>query len=104
DAERRGSCARAQVKNVQAAKRRVTQARAKLADIDAQLAEMQVTAPADSVLEVLSVKVGDVLPANREVATLLLTNHLWVRVYVPEPWLGLRSEERRVGKEGRCGW
>jgi len=29
------------------------------------------------------------LPANREVATLLLTNHLWVRVYVPEPWLGL---------------
>jgi multidrug resistance efflux pump len=34
------------------------------------------------------VKVGDVLPANREVATLLLSNHLWVRVYVPEPWLG----------------
>ena len=38
-----------------------------------QLAEMQVTAPADSILEILSVKVGDVLPANREVATLLLT-------------------------------
>ena len=54
-----------------------------------QLAEMQVTAPAASVLEVLSVKIGDVLPANREVATLLLSNHLWVRVYVPEPWLGL---------------
>jgi HlyD family secretion protein len=30
-----------------------------------------------------------VLPANREVATLLLTHHLWVRVFVPEPWLGL---------------
>ena len=67
---------------------RVVQARAQLADIDAQLAEMQVMAPADSVLEVLSVKVGDVLPANREVATLLLPEHLWVRVYVPEPWLG----------------
>ena len=89
DAERAGSSARAQEKNVEAAKMRVTQARAQLADIDAQLAEMQVTAPADSVLEVLSVKVGDVLPANREVATLLLTHHLWVRVYVPEPWLGL---------------
>jgi multidrug resistance efflux pump len=49
---------------------------------------MQVIAPADSVLEVLSVKVGDVLPANREVATLLLPQHLWVRVYVPELWLG----------------
>jgi len=89
DAERAASAARAQEKNVQAARMRVTQARAQLADIDAQLAEMQVTAPSDSVLEVLSVKVGDVLPANREVATLLLPQHLWVRVYVPEPWLGL---------------
>lgn len=88
DAERAASAAKSQEKNVEAAKMRVTQARAQLADIDAQLAEMQVTAPANSVLEVLSVKVGDVLPANREVATLLLPEHLWVRVYVPEPWLG----------------
>ena len=89
DAEKAGSAARAQEKNAAAAQMRVTQARAQLADIDAQLAEMQVKAPADSILEVLSVKVGDVLPANREVATLLLPKHLWVRVYVPEPWLGL---------------
>src|SRR6266478_3458022 len=89
DAERADSSAKTQEKNLAAAKMRVAQARAQLADIDAQLAELQVTAPADSVLEVLSVKVGDVLPANREVATLLLTHHLWVRVYVPEPWLGL---------------
>jgi HlyD family secretion protein len=89
DAERADSSAKAQEKNVAAAKMRVAQARAQLADIDAQLAEMQVIAPADSVLEVLSVKLGDVLPANREAATLLLTGHLWVRVYVPESWLGL---------------
>ena len=67
---------------------RVAQARAQLADIDSQLREMKIVAPADSILEVLSVKVGDVLPANREVATLLLPQHIWVRVYVPEPWLG----------------
>ena len=89
DAERADSAAKSQEKNVAAAKMRVAQARAQLADIDAQLAEMQVIAPSDSVLEVLSVKVGDVLPANREAATLLLTGHLWVRVYVPESWLGL---------------
>ena len=89
DAEKSQSAARAQEKNVAAAQMRVVQARAQLADIDAQLAEMQVKAPADSILEILSVKVGDVLPANREVATLLLPEHLWVRVYVPEPWLGL---------------
>ena len=89
DAERAASAAKAQEKNVEAARMRVTQARAQLADMDAQLAEMQVVAPSDSILEVLSVKVGDVLPANREVATLILPKHLWVRVYVPEPWLGL---------------
>ena len=98
DAERADSAAKAQEKNLAAAKMRVAQARAQLADIDSQVAEMQVVAPADSILEVLSVKVGDVLPANREAATLLLTGHLWVRVYVPESWLGLikLGEEVRV--------
>lgn len=73
----------------------IAQARARLAEIEAQLREMQIVAPSDCVLEVLSVKVGDVLPPNREVATLLLTQHLWVRVYVPEPWLA----RIRIGDE-----
>jgi HlyD family secretion protein len=89
DAQRAASVASAQEKIVEAAKMRVVQARAQLADIDAQLAEMQVKAPTDSILEVLSVKVGDVLAPNREVATLILPQNLWVRVFVPEPWLGL---------------
>jgi len=89
DAERAMSAAKAQEKNLAAARARVEQARAQLADMDAQIREMEILAPTDSVLEVLSVKVGDVLAANREVATLLLPQHLWVRVYVPEPWLGL---------------
>jgi HlyD family secretion protein len=67
---------------------RVAQARAQLAEIESQLQEMKIVAPSDCVLEVLSVKVGDVLAPNREVATVLLTQHIWVRVYVPEPWLG----------------
>ncbi len=89
EAERAQSVADAQGKTLAAAKGRVAQTRAQLDEVEAQLREMQVVAPADSVLEILSVKVGDVLPANREVATLLLPQHLWVRVYVPEPWLGL---------------
>jgi HlyD family secretion protein len=66
----------------------IAAARAQLAEVDAQLRELVVFSPTNCVLETLSVKVGDVVPANREVATLLLTNHLWVRVFVPEPWLG----------------
>lgn len=66
----------------------IAQARAQIAQIDAQLAEMKIAAPSDCVLEVLSVKVGDVLAPNQPVATLLLPRHMWVRVFVPEPWLG----------------
>jgi len=62
--------------------------RAQLAEIDAHLKEMKITSPGDCVLEVLSVKVGDVLAPNQSIATLILTNHIWVRVFVPEPWLG----------------
>lgn len=88
DAEKADSAAKAQEKSMEAAQMRVIQARAQLADIESQLKEMQVIAPAESILEVLSVKAGDVLGPNGEVATLLLPEHLWVRVYVPETWLG----------------
>ena len=98
DAERADSAAKSQEKNVAAAKMRVAQAHAQLADIEAQLAEMQVVAPAECVLETLSVKVGDILvpPFNQEVATVLLTQHLWVRVYVPETWLGFIQDGEKV--------
>jgi len=89
EAERAMSASNAQEKNIAAARARVEQAQAQLADMDAQIQEMKIVAPTESILEVLSVKVGDVLPANREVATLILPQRLWVRVYVPEPWLGL---------------
>ncbi len=67
---------------------RIAQIRAQLAELETQLREMKVFAPTNCVLEVLSVKAGDVLGPNQPVATLLLTNHIWVRVFVPEPWLG----------------
>src|SRR5205823_5709093 len=86
--ERAASAANAQEKNVEAAQMRVTQAKANLASIETQLNEMNVVAPGETVLEILSVKVGDVLAPNREVATLIVPSYLWVRVYVPEPWLG----------------
>lgn len=88
EAERATSVANAQEKAVEAAQMRVAQANANLAQIETQLNEMKIVAPSDSVLEILSVKVGDVLAPNREVATLILPGYLWVRVYVPQPWLG----------------
>jgi multidrug resistance efflux pump len=67
---------------------RVAQAKANLVQIETQLNEMKVVSPGETVLEILSVKVGDVLASNHEVATLIVPSYLWVRVYVPQPWLG----------------
>ena len=89
EAERAQSVAAAQEKSLAASESRIVQARAQLEDIEAQLREMRVLAPSDCVVEILHVRVGDVLPPNREVATLILPHYLWVRVYVPQPWLGL---------------
>jgi HlyD family secretion protein len=66
----------------------LAQARAQLAELDAQLGEMTIVSPGHCLLEVLPVKVGDVVPPDREVATLLAADRLWVRVYVPATWLG----------------
>ncbi len=67
---------------------RIAQAKADVAELETQVREMRIYSPTNTILEVLSVKVGDVIPANREVATLVLANDIWVRVYVPETWLG----------------
>ncbi|MCS7339010.1 MAG: efflux RND transporter periplasmic adaptor subunit, partial [Verrucomicrobiae bacterium] len=66
----------------------IAQARAQLAELDAQLREMRIVAPTNCVLEVLHVRLGDVLAPNREVATVLFPDRIYARVYVPEPWLG----------------
>ena len=75
---------------------RIAQGEAQLAEIETQIREMEIVSPTNAVLEVLQVKVGDVLAPNHDIATLLLASHLWVRVYVPEPWLGFIKVGQRV--------
>ena len=67
---------------------RIAAAEAQLAEVETQIKELEVRAPAPAVVETLHVKLGDVLPPNTPVVTLLYTNHLWLRVYVPATWLG----------------
>jgi multidrug resistance efflux pump len=60
-----------------------------------QREEAVVKAPATGVVQSLDLRPGDLVPANRPVATILEPAQLWVRVYVPEPRLGLV----RIGQE-----
>jgi multidrug resistance efflux pump len=60
-----------------------------------QREEAVVKAPASGVVQSLDLRPGDLVPANRPVTNILEPGQLWVRVYVPEPRLGLV----RVGQQ-----
>jgi multidrug resistance efflux pump len=60
-----------------------------LAYLERQRKEMEVQAPAAGVIEAMDLRPGDLLAPNQAVATILERDQMWVRVYVPEPQLGL---------------
>src|ERR1700757_3073100 len=66
----------------------IAAARAALAYDEARFRERQVLAPAPSVVEVLDVRPGDLIPPNTPVATLLESDQIYVRIYIPETEIG----------------
>jgi multidrug resistance efflux pump len=72
---------------IRQARANLAAARARLQVVETQLAEMVVTAPADAVVEVFDVRPGNLVAANKPLATLVEPD-LWVRVYVPESQIG----------------
>lgn len=81
--------------DVAAARAAVERARASLQQIETQLGELEVRSPADSFIEVLQVRPGDLINPNSPVATLVEVDRLWVRVYVSSPERG----HAQLGKE-----
>ncbi|MBS1803780.1 MAG: efflux RND transporter periplasmic adaptor subunit [Acidobacteria bacterium] len=70
--------------DIAAARGRLAAAQGRVAELDARLREAELTAPADSVVEVVSVRPGDLVQGGRIVITMLEASQLWVKVYVPE--------------------
>ena len=70
--------------DIEAARGRLAQAQAQVAELDARLKEAVLTAPAEAVVEVVSVRSGDLVAANRIVIDLLEPSQLWVKIYIPE--------------------
>ena len=70
--------------DIESARGRFAEAQGSVAELDARLLEAELTAPADSVVEVVSVRPGDLVPAGRIVITMLEASQLWVKVYIPE--------------------
>jgi HlyD family secretion protein len=70
--------------DITSGKGRLAQAQAHVAELDASLREAHLVSPADATVETVSVRPGDLVPANQIVITLLEPSQLWVKVYVPE--------------------
>ena len=77
------------------------EATALLEEARVRLAESEVRAPdtcgsSGCLVELVSVRPGDLVAAGRAVATLLEPSQLWVRIYVPEPKLATVSVGQRA--------
>jgi len=70
--------------DIEAARGRLAEVQGRVAELDARLREAELTAPGDAVVEVVSVRPGDLVPPGRIVITMLEASQLWVKVYVPE--------------------
>jgi multidrug resistance efflux pump len=66
----------------------IAQARGRVAELRADLREAVVRAPERVLVEVLSVRKGDLVPPNQPVVLVLRADDMWVKVYVPETQLG----------------
>lgn len=99
----------ARSEDIAAARDALAAAQAHVTALDVSLAEAQLTAPADGIVETVSLRPGDLVPAGRIVLTLLEPTQLWVKVYVPETdlaqvRLGQNARVTVDGMPGRFFW
>jgi multidrug resistance efflux pump len=63
---------------------KMDEAQARVNQLDVQLKEAGLSAPADGIVQTVSVRTGDLVGPGRIVVTMLESTQLWVKVYVPE--------------------
>ena len=71
------------------AKAQVAEVVARIAELDALLAECSIIAPEQCRIEVIAVRHGDMATPNASVMRVLYDGDLWVKAYVPETQLAL---------------
>lgn len=75
--------------DVEAARAELQRAAGVLLEAEARYAEREVRAPANSVVEVLDVRPGDLINPGKPIAKLLEVGQLYIMVYVPETRIGM---------------
>ena len=80
--------------DVDAAAARLASAEAELEAVQARIDELDVLSPCDCILETIELEPGDLVPANAPAVSLLDSDELWVRTYIPEA----RLSRLRIGQ------
>jgi multidrug resistance efflux pump len=76
------------------AKAAVEAARAALQAIERQLEELTVRAPAEGTIDAVDLRPGDLVGANTPAITMIEKGRMWVRAYVPENHLDIRTGQQ----------
>ena len=79
------------------AKARLDEAQAKLDEFAVNLKEKTIYAPERAFVEVISVRPGDVVPANLPVIRALRAMDTWIKVYAPETVISKIRDARQGG-------
>lgn len=74
--------------DLRVARAQLDAARARLALVEGQIAELSIRAPNRARVEAVTVRPGDILRADARAIWLLESGEIYVRIYVPEPRLG----------------
>jgi HlyD family secretion protein len=70
--------------DIDAGRAKLDEAQARIDQLDVQLKEAELFAPADGLVQTVSVRTGDLVGPGKIVVTMLESSQLWVKVYVPE--------------------
>lgn len=82
--------------DIDLAQAKVTEAKAKLAEIEVNIGEAVIRAPARARVEVLAVRKGDLVQPRQPVVRILYSDDLWINVYIPETLMGKVREDQTV--------
>jgi multidrug resistance efflux pump len=70
--------------DIEVGRAKFLEAQARIQQLDVALREAELYAPADGLIETVSVRTGDLVGPGKIVVTMLESSQLWVKVYIPE--------------------
>jgi multidrug resistance efflux pump len=78
----------ARVEDIREAEASVAELQARLEELEVNIRESQIRAPSSVLVEVVSVRAGDMVLPNQPVVRVLRAEDLWIKAFVPETEMG----------------